>query len=81
MTRSTKVALYCRVSTDDQSCERQVRDLEAFAKRAGHDIVAIFKETASGADDKRPERRKVLELARRDRGRACHRALEVGPLV
>src|SRR5262245_59294705 len=65
MTRSTKVALYCRVSTDDQSCERQVHDLEAFAKRAGHDIVAIFKETASGADDKRPERRKVLELARR----------------
>ena len=44
-----QVAIYCRVSTDDQSCERQERDLRAFAKRAGHKIVGVFKETASGA--------------------------------
>jgi putative DNA-invertase from lambdoid prophage Rac len=41
-----------------------VRDLRAFAKRAGHRIVAVFKETASGADNARPERAKVLALAR-----------------
>jgi putative DNA-invertase from lambdoid prophage Rac len=58
------VAIYCRVSTDDQSCERQERDLRAFAKRDGHKIVAVFKETASGADNGRPERAKVLALAR-----------------
>ena len=29
----------------DQSCERQERDLRAFAKRADHKIVAVFKET------------------------------------
>jgi len=58
------VAIYCRVSTDDQSCERQERDLRAFAKRAGHKIVAAFKETASGADNSRPARAKVLALAR-----------------
>jgi DNA invertase Pin-like site-specific DNA recombinase len=58
------VAVYCRVSTDDQSCERQERDLWAFAKRAGHKIVAVFKETESGADNARPERAKVLALAR-----------------
>jgi putative DNA-invertase from lambdoid prophage Rac len=51
-----QVAIYCRVSTDDQSCERQERDLRAFAKRAGHKIAAVFKETASGADNGRPER-------------------------
>jgi putative DNA-invertase from lambdoid prophage Rac len=44
------------------SCERQERDLRAFAKRAGHKIVAVFKETASGADNRRPERAKVLVL-------------------
>jgi putative DNA-invertase from lambdoid prophage Rac len=44
-----QVAIYCRVSTDDQSCERQERDLRAFARRADH---------------KRPERTKVLALAR-----------------
>ena len=59
-----QVAIYCRVSTDDQSCERQERDLRAFAKRAGHKIVAVFKETASGADNARPERAKVLAMAR-----------------
>ncbi|MFZ0850567.1 MAG: recombinase family protein [Hyphomicrobiaceae bacterium] len=58
------MAVYCRVSTDDQSCERQERDLRAFAKRADHKIVAVFKETASGADNARPERSKVLALAR-----------------
>jgi putative DNA-invertase from lambdoid prophage Rac len=58
-----QVAIYCRVSTDDQSCERQERDLRAFARRAGHKIVAVFKETASGAKNDRIERRKVMALA------------------
>ena len=48
-----QVAIYCRVSTEDQSCGRQERDLRAFAERAGHEIVAVFKETASGAKNDR----------------------------
>lgn len=44
-----RAALYCRVSTADQSCERQERDLLAFAERAGYDVVRIFRETASGS--------------------------------
>jgi putative DNA-invertase from lambdoid prophage Rac len=59
-----QVAIYCRVSTDDQCCERQERDLKVFARRSGHKIVAVFKETASGADNDRPERKKVMALAR-----------------
>jgi DNA invertase Pin-like site-specific DNA recombinase len=59
-----QVAIYCRVSTDDHSCERQERDLRAFAKRAGHKIVGVFKETASGARNDRIERKKVMALAR-----------------
>jgi putative DNA-invertase from lambdoid prophage Rac len=58
-----RVAIYCRVSTDDQSCERQERDLHAFAKRCGHKVVAVFKETASGAKNDRAERRKAMALA------------------
>ena len=53
-----------RAPLDDQSYERQERDLRAFAKRAGHKVVAVFKETGSGADNGRPERAKVLALAR-----------------
>ena len=58
-----QVAIYCRVSTDDQSCERQERDLRAYARRAGHRIVGVFKETASGARNDRTERGKVMALA------------------
>jgi DNA invertase Pin-like site-specific DNA recombinase len=72
-----QVAIYCRVSTDDQSCERQERDLRAFAKRSGHEIVgfnwdrlpstavsaAIFRERASGAKNDRAERKMVMALA------------------
>jgi hypothetical protein len=58
-----QVAIYCRVSTDDQSCERQERDLLAYANRAGHTIVGVFKETASGARNDRVERAKVMALA------------------
>ena len=53
-----EAAIYCRVSTDDQSCERQERDLRAFAKRAGHKVVAVFKEMSG------PERAKIMALAR-----------------
>jgi len=59
-----QAVIYCRVSTDDQCCERQERDLKVFARRSGHKIVAVFKETASGADDDRRERKKVMALAR-----------------
>ena len=58
-----RIASYCRVSTADQSCARQERDLREYAARAGHEVVMVFKETASGAKDNRPERRKVLALA------------------
>jgi putative DNA-invertase from lambdoid prophage Rac len=58
-----KVALYCRVSTADQSCARQERDLLAFAARAGYAVVGIWKETVSGMQDDRSERNKVMALA------------------
>jgi DNA invertase Pin-like site-specific DNA recombinase len=58
-----RAVLYCRVSTADQSCERQERDLTAFAERAAYTVIATFKETASGARVDRTERRKVMALA------------------
>ena len=58
-----RAAIYCRVSTADQSCERQEDDLTAFALRAGYEVAAIFKETGSGAKLDRAERRKVMAMA------------------
>lgn len=58
-----RAAIYCRVSTDDQSCERQERDLLEFASRAGYDVVGIWKEVASGSKNDRAERKNLLALA------------------
>jgi putative DNA-invertase from lambdoid prophage Rac len=58
-----RVALYCRVSTADQSCARQERDLAASAARAGYEVVGTFKETGSGVKLDRAERRRVMALA------------------
>ena len=44
-----------RVSTADQTCARQERDLRAFAKKAGYKVVGVWKETASWAKQERAE--------------------------
>lgn len=59
-----RAAVYCRVSTGDQSCERQALDLAAFAQRGHYDVVGVFKETESGNRTDRLERAKVIALAR-----------------
>ena len=56
-------AIYARVSTADQSCDRQVSDLTEFARRCGYDVVGVFKETASGASAKRKVRQQIIDLA------------------
>ena len=58
-----RTAIYARVSTTDQSCERQIAELTAFADRSGFEVLGIFKETASGARNDRPARHRVLQLA------------------
>lgn len=58
-----RAALYARVSTSDQSCERQVNDLTAFAERGGYEVVGVFKETASGTVASRAARNQIIELA------------------
>ncbi|WP_093177229.1 recombinase family protein [Pseudovibrio sp. Tun.PSC04-5.I4] len=45
--------MYARVSTSDQSCDRQVAELTAFAQRGDYDVISIFKETASGISENR----------------------------
>ncbi|EMR7683638.1 recombinase family protein [Yersinia enterocolitica] len=56
-------AIYCRVSTDDQDCQRQERELLALAGKAGYTIAGIWKETASGSKSDRQQRQKILNLA------------------
>ena len=58
-----KAAIYARVSTSDQSCDRQVSELTAFAERGDFDMIGIFKETASGTSANRSARNRLIDLA------------------
>lgn len=58
------VAIYARVSTEDQSCQRQISELTLYAERCGYQVIAVHQEHASGAKNDRPERDKVMQLAR-----------------
>lgn len=57
------VAIYCRVSTSDQDCQRQETELLTLADKAGYTIAGIWKETASGSKSDRQQRQKILNLA------------------
>ena len=56
-------AIYARVSTFGQSCDRQVAELTAIAERGGYDVIDIFRETASGTKSSQIARNKILQLA------------------
>lgn len=58
-----RAAIYCRVSSSDQNCERQERDLLTYSKRAGFKVVGVWKEVGSGSKEDRLERKQVLALA------------------
>ena len=58
-----QAAIYARVSTAEQSCERQVLELTSFAGRCGYDVAGIFRETAPGAAANLAARNKVMDLA------------------
>jgi DNA invertase Pin-like site-specific DNA recombinase len=66
--RTKRVAIYARVSTDQQTTENQLAELRTWAERAGHEVVGEFVDHAiSGANgrDKRPQFDRLLKGAAR----------------
>jgi len=70
MTKSKRIAIYARVSTDSQSTDNQVRELRQVAERHGWSVVAEFVDQGiSGARgrDRRPQFDALLRgVARRE---------------
>lgn len=62
-----KTAIYCRVSTADQTTENQLPDLEAVASRRGFEVVTTFSENVSAVKTDRPEFDKMIASAHRGR--------------
>jgi len=61
-----RIGIYARVSTKDQSCELQVRDLRAYCAARGFDLVREYVDVGqSGAKDSRPELNILLDDARK----------------
>lgn len=59
-----RVAIYARVSTHDQNCERQIKDLTDYAQRYGYEVMGIYSEFGSGVKLDRIKRKEVMALAR-----------------
>lgn len=62
--RPTKVAIYTRVSTADQSADLQLEDLRNYCKARDWRIVDTYSDTISGATRSRPELDRMMEDAR-----------------
>jgi DNA invertase Pin-like site-specific DNA recombinase len=60
-----RTALYARVSTTDQTCEMQLRELREYAARRGWEIAGEYVDTGwSGAKASRPELDRLMRDAR-----------------
>lgn len=62
-----RAALYCRVSTADQSIEPQLIDLRQMASARGYEIVCEYSDTISGTKSKRPGLDALMAEARKHR--------------
>src|ERR1700681_1269493 len=61
-----KIAIYARVSTRDQNCKMQIRDLRAYCQARGFDLVREYVDVGqSGAKDSRPGLNKLMDEARK----------------
>ena len=57
-------AIYARVSTTDQNCELQLRELQAYAERQGWLIMETYQDIMSGAKANRPGLNHLMHDAR-----------------
>lgn len=55
-----KAAIYCRVSTEEQTTKHQENSLLEFAKNRGYEIYRVYSDVVSGAKDSRPELNKLM---------------------
>src|ERR1700686_5033929 len=61
-----RIGIYARVSTKEQNCELEVRDLRAYCTARGFDLVREYVDAGqSGAKDSRPELNKLMNDARK----------------
>lgn len=60
-----KIALYCRVSTEDQSIEHQEKALRKYCEAHSHDVYKVYSDVISGTKDSRPGFNQMLTEMRK----------------
>src|ERR1035437_1203387 len=61
-----RIGIYARVSTKDQSCEMQLRDLRAYCGARSFSVVTEYVDVGqSGAKDSRPELNRLMDDTRK----------------
>ena len=56
-----KVAIYCRVSTEEQSADKQEAICLEYCKRNNFDVYKVYKDIISGSKESRPEFNVLIE--------------------
>jgi DNA invertase Pin-like site-specific DNA recombinase len=56
-----KVAIYCRVSTEEQHADKQELICREDCQRKGYEIFHVYKDVISGSTSSRPEFNQLLE--------------------
>ncbi len=60
-----KVAIYCRVSTEEQDADKQEYICKEYCKNNNHEVFRVYKDTISGKEISRPEFNIMLDDMRR----------------
>ena len=61
-----RIGIYARVSTKDQSCDLQLRDLRAYCAARGFSVQREYVDVGeSGAKDSRPQLNELMAAARK----------------
>lgn len=62
-----KIAIYARVSTEDQNLENQLEQLKGYCDRMDYEIYDIYKDKISGSKESRPGFNKLMQDSRKKR--------------
>ncbi len=58
-----KVAIYCRVSTEEQDAGKQESELREFCNNRGYEIFKVYVDVVSGSKDSRPDLNLMMQDA------------------
>ena len=71
-----RVAIYCRVSTEDQFLDKQELELREFCVGRGYDVFKVYSDVISGSRDSRP----ALNVLMKDAYEGCFDAVVIWKL-